>query len=82
MEAEILQVLAECGQLPVDVSALSDTADLYQLGLSSHACVNVMLTLEDRFDVEFPDTMLRKSTFQSVASIKAALGELGVGSPV
>ena len=81
MEAEIRQVLSEFGQLPVDVSALTDSADLYQLGLSSHGSVNVMLALEDRFDVEFPDAMLRKSTFQSVASICAALGELGVGSP-
>jgi acyl carrier protein len=35
-----------------------------------------MLALEDAFDVEFPQQMLRKSTFESVAAIKEALIEL------
>jgi acyl carrier protein len=35
-----------------------------------------MLALEDCFEVEFPESMLRKSTFQSVAAIGAALSEL------
>ena len=44
--------------------------------MTSHASVNVMLALEDEFDVEFPEAMLRKSTFESVAAIRVALGEL------
>jgi acyl carrier protein len=40
-----------------------------------------MLALEDTFDIEFPESMLRKSTFESVSAISAALGTL-VGSPV
>jgi len=35
-----------------------------------------MLALEDAFDVEFPEHMLRKSTFASIAEIDAAIGEL------
>ncbi len=57
---------------------LDSTADLYELGLTSHASVNVMLALEDAFDVEFPDELLRKSTFASVGAIRSALTELGV----
>jgi acyl carrier protein len=78
MSEKVRQVLAEFGNLPVDVSTLSDDADLYQAGLTSHASVNVMLALEDAFDTEFPDELLRKSTFESVASINAALSELGL----
>ena len=37
--------------------------------MTSHASVNVMLALEDAFDVEFPDEMLKRSVFESVASI-------------
>ena len=44
--------------------------------VGKHFSVNVMLALEDAFDVEFPQQMLRKSTFESVASIKEALVEL------
>ena len=39
--------------------------------MTSHASVNVMLALEDAFDVEFPDEMLKRSVFESVASIAA-----------
>jgi acyl carrier protein len=58
------------------VEKLSDQDDLYQAGMTSHASVNVMLALEDEFDIEFPEAMLRKSTFESVAAIRVALGEL------
>jgi acyl carrier protein len=37
-----------------------------------------MLALEDAFDIEFPDSLLRKSTFESVAEIRNALESLGV----
>jgi len=36
-----------------------------------------MLTLEGRFDLEFPDAMLTRDVFSSVASIAAALASLG-----
>ena len=60
-----------------DVSTIDGEADLYELGLTSHASVNVMLALEDSFDIEFPDELLRKSTFASVKAIEGALTELG-----
>jgi acyl carrier protein len=76
MEDAIRSILAEHGHLPVTVDKIRDEDDLYQVGMTSHASVNVMLALEDEFDVEFPETMLRKSTFESVAAIRNALGEL------
>jgi acyl carrier protein len=82
MNDEIRAVLAEHGRLAVDAPSLDDHADLYQAGLTSHASVNVMLALEDAFDVEFPERMLRKKTFESIAAIRAAVEELlgaGVG---
>jgi len=35
-----------------------------------------MLALENAFDVEFPDEMLTRSTFASIASIRNALEQL------
>jgi phosphopantetheine--protein transferase-like protein len=58
------------------VSELADDADLYAAGMTSHASVNLMLGLENEFDVEFPDRLLRRSVFESVASIREALFEL------
>ncbi len=76
MDETIRNILAEHANLPVDVTKLSDEDDLYRAGMTSHASVNVMLAIEDEFDVEFPEAMLRKSTFESLAAIKVALGEL------
>jgi acyl carrier protein len=78
VSASVRNILAQQGKLPVDAASLKDDADLYQAGLTSHASINVMLALEDAFDVEFPDELLRKSTFESIASIRAALATLGV----
>ncbi len=78
--AAIREVLATHGHLAVSAANLKDEDDLYQRGLSSHASVNLMLALEDAFDVEFPDSLLRRDTFRSVASIREALESLGVGA--
>jgi acyl carrier protein len=76
MTEQIRRVIREHVRLPVDVDELDDNADLYQAGMTSHASVGLMLALEDAFDVEFPDAMLTRGVFQSVASISAALGQL------
>lgn len=76
MKDQIRQVIKEHGQLSVDVETLADDSDLYQAGMTSHASVNVMIALEDSFDVEFLDSMLKRSVFESVDSINAALEEV------
>jgi acyl carrier protein len=76
MNELIRSAINDHARLPVDVFTLPDEADLYQAGMTSHASVNVMLALEDAFDIEFPDRMLKRSVFESVASIRAALTEL------
>lgn len=77
MKDRIRQVLEEHGRLSVDLATLADDADLYQAGMTSHASVNVMIALEDTFDVEFLDSMLKRSVFESVDSIARALTEVG-----
>jgi len=79
MNEKIRQAIRDHGRMPVDVDTLADDADLYQAGMTSHASVNVMLALEDAFDIEFPDRMLQRSVFESVAAIAAALTELEAG---
>jgi acyl carrier protein len=80
MDDQIRSVLAEHGRLPVEISTLGDDDDLYRAGMTSHASVNVMLALEEAFDIEFPEAALRKSTFESVSAIRSALTELEVES--
>ena len=73
---EIRRVIREHARLPVDVDTLGDDVDLFAAGMTSHASVNLMLALEDAFDLEFPDRMLTRGVFESVAAIAAAIGEL------
>ena len=79
MDDDIRAIVKEHGRLSVDAVTLADEADLYQAGLTSHASVNLMLALEDKFDVEFPDRMLRRGVFGSIASIRSAIAELTEG---
>jgi acyl carrier protein len=77
LHEQIRQVLRDHARLPVDIDQVADDADLFAAGMTSHASVNVMLALEDTFDVEFPDSMLKRSVFESVSGIAAAITELG-----
>ena len=80
MNEQIRDVLRKHARLPVDVDTLADDVDLYQAGMTSHASVNVMLALEDAFDIEFPDSMLTRSVFASIESMAAALASLREGA--
>jgi acyl carrier protein len=73
---EIRAILKEHGRLATDISTLTEDSDLYQAGLTSHASVNIMLALEAKFDIEFPDRMLKRSVFESLGAIRAAVDEL------
>lgn len=72
----VRKALAEQGRLPMSEETLDDSDDLYRAGLSSHATVDLMLTLEDHFDIEFPGAMLERGIFESIKAITTAIGTL------
>jgi acyl carrier protein len=76
IDTRIRAILKEHGRLSNKTVDLPDYVDLHQQGMTSHATVNVMLALEVEFDVEFPDQMLTRNVFNSIASIRTALAEL------
>lgn len=73
MTDQIKQVLAAHARLAIPAETLTDDTDLYAAGLTSHASVNVMFALEDEFDIQFPEDMMRKATFGSISAIRAAV---------
>ncbi|OBA30902.1 acyl carrier protein [Gordonia sp. 852002-51296_SCH5728562-b] len=75
-KSDIRGILDKYGKLSVAAADVSDDTDLFTVGLTSHATVNVMLGLEDLYDVEFPEEILKKSTFSSVNSLASALSNL------
>lgn len=76
----IRETIREYGRLACDVTELTDTSNLYDAGLTSQGSVTLMLALEERFEIEFPDRMLRRGAFASIANIRAGLSEL-IGGP-
>ena len=78
VQARVRAVLKDNALLQANVESLADDADLYAAGLTSHATVNLMLALEEAFDIEFPDRLLRRRTFSSVNAIAQSLDEIGV----
>jgi acyl carrier protein len=73
---KIRRIVEVQGRLGKDVAALTDTADLYNAGMTSHATVNVMLALEGEFGVEFPDSMMKRSVFESIMAMRTAVEQL------
>ncbi|MBY0610816.1 MAG: acyl carrier protein [Beijerinckiaceae bacterium] len=76
MNAKIRALISEFGRLSVDVATLKNEADLYTAGLTSFASVQLMLGIEDAFDIEFPERMLNRRSFASIAAIEQAVSEL------
>jgi acyl carrier protein len=78
---QIRAILGDHAKLSADATdpaSVGDGDDLYAAGMTSHASVTVMLALEDEWDIEFPQQMLKKSTFASIDAIAAALAELDI----
>ena len=72
----VRRVLDSHAKLGGPADALSTDDDLYAAGMTSPASVNVLLAIEDAFEIEFPDELLTKSTFGSIASIDSAVQSL------
>lgn len=82
MDAQLRSILQEAGGLAFPAAGLDADADLFAVGLSSLATVRVMLAIEQAFDIEFPDSMLTRRTFQSIAALRDAVGRLQIGEAV
>jgi acyl carrier protein len=72
----IRAVLDDHAKLKVASASLAPDDDLYSAGMTSHASVNVMLALEDAFDIEFPDALLTKSTFCTIQRVESAVASM------
>jgi acyl carrier protein len=76
LNATIKELIDTHAGLPVGGAEVGEDQDLYRAGMKSFASVQLMLALEETFDIEFPDTMLTRATFRSRAAIEQAVQEL------
>lgn len=73
---KIREILTAHGRLSINPQELGDSDDLYAAGLTSLTTVNIMLAIEDAFDIEFPDNKLNRKTFDSIESLVDVVTEL------
>ena len=72
----VRQLIATYAKLNSDISELADTSNLFDAGLTSLNTVNLMLAIEDEYDIEFDDDSLRRETFESVDALAAVVNDL------
>ncbi len=65
--------LDKFGRLSRPINEIADSDDLFAAGFTSYATVNVMLAIEDSLGIEFPDELLNRTTFASVAALGNAI---------
>lgn len=75
MRDGLRELVREHGRLSTPPDAIRDDTDLYALGLDSVAVVNVMLAIEETFDVEIPDRLLTRRSFSSIAALDRMLDQ-------
>lgn len=71
IEDELREIVRTQGKLKVPAARIQLDDDLYRLGMSSLATVNVMLAIETRFDIEIPERALNRETFRTIAALAA-----------
>ena len=81
IEDDIRVLLQEVGRLRVPAGDLTALDDLYTAGLSSLATVDLMLAIEDRFEIEFTSAWLNRRTFSSIATLGIAVRALKEDAP-
>lgn len=79
MIEKIRELVATHAGLPGGADLDADT-DLYRAGMKSFASVQLMLALEEAFEIEFPEEMLNRATFRTIGSIERAVTDLSSGS--
>lgn len=68
IESEALLALA-------DPASMSDDDNLFEAGLTSLGSVQLLLALEERFDIEVPDELLSRESFRSMRRLAEVVNE-------
>jgi len=69
IDDELRQIVRNEGKVTIPAALIGRDDDLYKLGVSSLATVNVMLAIEARFDIEIPDEALTRETFRTIGAL-------------
>lgn len=72
-ELDIRKILERNEELAPLLDRISEDDNLFDKGLSSFGSVQLMLALEERFGIEFPDNLLNRKSFSTIRDIRNTL---------
>jgi acyl carrier protein len=76
MRDRVRTIAGSLNLLPVPLESLSDRDNLFDAGMTSFGSVQLMLAIEEEFDIEFPNSLLTRKTFATIEGLMAAVGQL------
>jgi acyl carrier protein len=76
MRDRVRAIVTSMNILPVPVDGLSDEDNLFDAGMTSFASVQLMLAIEEEFDIEFPNSLLTRKTFATFGGLISAVNQL------
>lgn len=74
--SEIRETLKTLEPMAAVADSLGENDDLFEKGLDSFGSVQLMLALEERFDIEFPDNLLNRRSFSTIRVIRDTVAQL------
>lgn len=72
--AQLIPLVREL--LPQADESLDGDTDLYGLGLDSTSAIGLMLAVETRFGITFPESLFDEATFATPAALARAIAPL------
>ncbi|WP_441241141.1 acyl carrier protein [Tardiphaga sp. 768_D3_N2_1] len=81
MRDRVRAIVGSMNLLPVPVDGLSDQDNLFDAGMTSFGSVQLMMAIEEEFDIEFPNSLLTRKTFATLGGLVSAVDQL-VGQKV
>jgi D-alanine--poly(phosphoribitol) ligase subunit 2 len=76
MRDRVRTIVGSLNLLPVPLEGLSDEDNLFDAGMTSFGSVQLMLAVEEEFDIEFPNSLLTRKTFATLGGLVSAVDQL------
>ncbi|MES2029813.1 MAG: acyl carrier protein [Pseudomonadota bacterium] len=76
MRDRVRAIVGSMNLVPVPIDGLSDQDNLFDTGMTSFGSVQLMLAIEEEFDIEFPNSLLTRKTFATLGGLIAAVEQL------
>jgi D-alanine--poly(phosphoribitol) ligase subunit 2 len=76
MRDRVRAIVGSMNLLPVPLDGLSDQDNLFDAGMTSFGSVQLMMAIEEEFDIEFPNSLLTRKTFATLDGLNSAVEQL------